>query len=249
MSQPDLKKIRNIGIISHIDAGKTTVSERILYYCGEIHKLGEVHDGMATMDWMAQEQDRGITITATSTTCRWNDTWINLIDTPGHIDFTIEVERSLRVLDGAVAIFSAVEGVQPQSESVWHQADRYNVPRICLINKMDRVGADYRAVMEQMEERLGARTVLMQLPVGEEGNFSSVIDLLKGVELSFDEDELGATVETRPMADEFLDDYAVAREALIEAAADYDDELLSDFLEGIDIAAERITPALRMGVL
>jgi len=249
MSQPALSQIRNIGIISHIDAGKTTVSERILYYSGEIHKLGEVHDGMATMDWMAQEQDRGITITATSTTCRWQDIWINLIDTPGHIDFTIEVERSLRVLDGAVAIFSAVEGVQPQSESVWHQADRYGVPRICLINKMDRVGADHRKVLEQMQERLGARTVLMQLPVGEEGDFHSVIDLLEGCELTFDEGDFGAAVACLPIADDLKKDVAEAREALVEAAADWDDELLADFLEGKAIAAERIRPALRKGVL
>jgi len=249
MSQPPLKHIRNIGIISHIDAGKTTVSERILYYCGEIHKLGEVHDGMATMDWMAQEQDRGITITATSTTCRWNETWINLIDTPGHIDFTIEVERSLRVLDGAVTIFSAVEGVQPQSESVWHQADRYNVPRICLINKMDRVGANYRAVLEQMKKRLGARPVLMQLPVGEEGDFASVVDLLRGVEVCFAEDELGAKVEHRPVPVELEEEYLAARDALVEAAADFDDDLLTDFLEGTEIEAERLIPALRSGVL
>ncbi len=249
MNQPALSQIRNIGIISHIDAGKTTVSERILYYSGEIHKLGEVHDGMATMDWMAQEQDRGITITATSTTCRWQDIWINLIDTPGHIDFTIEVERSLRVLDGAVAIFSAVEGVQPQSESVWHQADRYGVPRICLINKMDRVGADYRKVLEQMQERLGARVVLMQLPIGEEGDFHSVVDLLEGCELTFDEGEFGAAVVCLPIADDLKAEVADAREALVEAAADWDDELLADFLEGKTIAAERILPALRRGVL
>ncbi len=249
MSLPTLNQIRNIGIISHIDAGKTTVSERILYYCGEIHKLGEVHDGMATMDWMAQEQDRGITITATSTTCRWKDSWINLIDTPGHIDFTIEVERSLRVLDGAIAVFSAVEGVQSQSESVWHQADRYSVPRICLINKMDRVGADYRAVLEQMQDRLGARTVLMQLPLGEEGDFHSVVDLLNRCELSFDEEALGASFATVPVADDLSAAVAEAREALVEAAADWDDELLTDFLEGKEIPAERILPALRKGVL
>lgn len=249
MSQPALNKIRNIGIISHIDAGKTTVSERILYYCGEIHKLGEVHDGMATMDWMSQEQDRGITITATSTTCRWQDHWINLIDTPGHIDFTIEVERSLRVLDGAVVIFSAVEGVQPQSESVWHQANRYNVPRICLINKMDRVGADHQAVLKQMQERLGARPVLMQLPVGEEGDFHSVIDLVDGCELTFDEGELGAAVACLPITDAQKDAAAKAREAVVEAAADWDDDLLADFLDGKEIAAERIRPALRKGVL
>src|SRR6056297_1667913 len=176
MKSPNLEKIRNIGIISHIDAGKTTVSERFLYYAGEIHKLGEVHDGLATMDWMDQEQERGITITATSTTCFWKDIRINLIDTPGHIDFTIEVERSLRVLDGALTIFSAVEGVQPQSESVWHQASRYNIPRICLINKMDRIGADYRDVLRQIEERLHGRPALTQLPVGSEGEFSGLIE-------------------------------------------------------------------------
>jgi len=249
MNQPALNKIRNIGIISHIDAGKTTVSERILYYSGEIHKLGEVHDGMATMDWMSQEQDRGITITATSTTCRWQDIWINLIDTPGHIDFTIEVERSLRVLDGAIVIFSAVDGVQPQSESVWHQADRYNVPRICLINKMDRVGADHQAVLRQMQERLGARPVLMQLPVGEEGDFRSVIDLVDGCELTFDEGELGAAVACQPITDEQMASAAKAREAVVEAAADWDDELLADFLEGKEVVAERIRSALRKGVL
>src|SRR5512145_801907 len=189
MTHPPLDAIRNIGIISHIDAGKTTVSERILYYSGEIHRMGEVHDGLATMDWMEQEQERGITITATATTCRWRQWWINLIDTPGHIDFTIEVERSLRVLDGAVAIFSAVEGVQPQSESVWHQADRYRVPRLCLINKMDRIGADYAGVLTQMAERLGARPLLLQLPLGEEGGFHGVIDLLDEEALSFAEDD------------------------------------------------------------
>ena len=249
MSQSNLSQIRNIGIISHIDAGKTTVSERILFYCGEIHKLGEVHDGMATMDWMAQEQDRGITITATSTTCRWQETRINLIDTPGHIDFTIEVERSLRVLDGAIAIFSAVEGVQPQSELVWHQADRYNVPRICLINKMDRIGANYRVVLEQMQARLGARPILMQLPVGEEGEFRSVVDLLEEHELTFDENEFGAKVVCTPVANELKPAVAEAREALVEAAADWDDELLADFLDGKEIVAARIRPALRRGVL
>ncbi len=249
MSQPALKQIRNIGIISHIDAGKTTVSERILYYCGEIHRLGEVHDGLATMDWMAQEQDRGITITATSTSCRWRDIWINLIDTPGHIDFTIEVERSLRVLDGAVAIFSAVEGVQPQSESVWHQADRYGVPRICLINKMDRIGADYQAVLEQIRERLGARPVLMQLPLGEEGEFHGVVNLVDEVVQSFAEDDLGVAVASSAVPEELQKAVAAAREAVVEAAADWDDELLADFLEGREIAAERVLPALRKGVI
>lgn len=244
-----LEKIRNIGIISHIDAGKTTVSERFLYYTGEIHKLGEVHDGLATMDWMEQEQERGITITATSTTCFWNDLWINLIDTPGHIDFTIEVERSLRVLDGAVAIFSAVEGVQPQSESVWRQANRYQVPRICLINKMDRIGADHQAVLTQMAERLDAKPVLMQLPVGEEGDFAGVIDLVAMRQLLFSETDLGATVETTDVPEALLPAADEAREALVEAAADWDDELLDDFLEGREVSAGRLLEALRRGVL
>jgi len=249
MSQPDLKHIRNIGIISHIDAGKTTLSERILYYCGEIHKLGEVHDGMATMDWMAQEQARGITITATSTSCRWGETWINLIDTPGHIDFTIEVERSLRALDGAVIIFSAVEGVQPQSESVWRQANRYGVPRICMINKMDRVGADHRAVLEQMKQRLGARPVLMQLPLGEEGAFDGVVDLLTQRLTTFDDEALWVTVTSAEIPPALAEMAAVARESLVEVAADYDDALLADFLEGREPAAERVLKALRKGVL
>ena len=249
MSQPILNKIRNIGIISHIDAGKTTVSERILYYCGEIHKLGEVHDGMATMDWMSQEQERGITITATSTTCSWSDIRINLIDTPGHIDFTIEVERSLRVLDGAIAIFSAVEGVQPQSESVWHQADRYHVPRICLINKMDRIGADYEAVLEQMRERLGALPVLMQLPIGKEGGFERLIDLVDHSELTFDDNHLGASVACFPVSQEHYAATKKARETIIEVAADWDDELLADFLDGKDISGDRIRSALRKGVV
>src|SRR5664279_1223421 len=178
MDRPTLDLIRNIGIISHIDAGKTTVSERILYYSGETHKMGEVHEGEAVMDWMPQEQERGITITATATCCRWKSIWFNLIDTPGHIDFTIEVERSMRVLDGAVAIFSAVEGVQPQSESVWRQADRYRVPRVCFINKMDRIGADHEAVLLQMYAKLRAQPVLLQLPLGSEGGFFGVIDLI-----------------------------------------------------------------------
>jgi len=249
MKSPNLEKIRNIGIISHIDAGKTTVSERFLYYAGEIHKLGEVHDGLATMDWMDQEQERGITITATSTTCLWKDIRINLIDTPGHIDFTIEVERSLRVLDGALAIFSAVDGVQPQSESVWRQADRYHVPRICLINKMDRIGADYRAVLEQMGQRLNARPVLMQLPDGLENDFAGVIDLLEMRHLSFADADLGATVEVGDIPDDLRAAAVEAREALVEAAADWDDELIADFLEGREVSAKRLVQALRKGVL
>ena len=238
MPHPPLDSIRNIGIISHIDAGKTTVSERILFYTGETHKLGEVHNGEAVMDWMPQEQERGITITATATVCRWGGCWINLIDTPGHIDFTIEVERSLRVLDGAVAIFSAVEGVQPQSESVWRQADRYKVPRVCFINKMDRVGADYRQTLRQMEEKLGARPVPLQLPVGAEATFAGVVDLITEEFLTFSEADQGRTVERHPIPAEIAGDAATAREQILETAADFDDAILADFFATMD------TPAL-----
>ncbi len=247
---PDsISSIRNIGIISHIDAGKTTVSERILYYSGETHKMGEVHDGQAVMDWMPQEQERGITITATATSCRWGEFRINLIDTPGHIDFTIEVERSMRVLDGAVAIFSAVEGVQPQSESVWRQADRYGVPRICLINKMDRVGADYRQTLSQLETRLKARPVLLQLPIGEEGGFSGVIDLLSGEALLFDVSDLGSTVQRGPIPPGAAQEMEEARLKLTEAAADFDDAVMADFLDGKPVTAERLRSAIRRGTL
>jgi elongation factor G len=243
------ESIRNIGIISHIDAGKTTVSERILFYSGETHKMGEVHDGQAVMDWMPQEQERGITITATATTCHWGDVRINLIDTPGHIDFTIEVERSMRVLDGAVAIFSAVEGVQPQSESVWRQADRYAVPRICLINKMDRVGADHARTLAQMEERLGARPLLLQLPLGEEADFSGVIDLLEEQALLFDRGDLGKTMLRQPLPAESVEMVREERLRLTEALADFDDSILADFLEGRRVSSERLRLALRRGTL
>ena len=243
------EKLRNIGIISHIDAGKTTVSERILFYTGEIHKMGEVHDGMAVMDWMAQEQQRGITITATSTRCYWRDYTINLIDTPGHIDFTIEVERSLRALDGAVAIFSAVEGVQPQSESVWRQADRYRIPRLCLINKMDRIGADYRAALQDIEEKLHARPVLLQLPLGLEGNFHGVIDLVAGQALRFSEEDQGRTLMEEAIPEELREQAAAAREKIVEAAADFDDSILGDFLDGKAIDNTRLLAALRRGTV
>jgi len=249
MTNRYLDSIRNIGIISHIDAGKTTVSERILFYSGETHKMGEVHNGQAVMDWMPQEQERGITITATATTCSWEGFRINLIDTPGHIDFTIEVERSMRVLDGAVAIFSAVEGVQPQSESVWVQANRYTVPRICFINKMDRVGADYRQTLRQLETRLKARPVLLQLPIGEEGSFSGVIDLLNEEALFFDESDLGGTVLRGPIPSSALQEVAEARLKLTEAAADFDDGVMADFLDGKRVAEERLRSALRRGTL
>ncbi len=249
MANPDLNRIRNFGIISHIDAGKTTVSERILFYAGEIHKMGEVHDGMAVMDWMEQEQERGITITATATNCRWKDYTFNLIDTPGHIDFTIEVERSLRALDGAVAIFSAVEGVQPQSESVWRQADRYQVPRICLINKMDRIGADYQQVLEAMIKQLDATPLLLQLPLGDEEKFYGVIDLIAEKTILFTEDDQGQTLISGEIPEELREITQQQRERIIEAAADFDDQILDDFLDGKPIAAERLLPALRQGVI
>ncbi len=241
--------IRNIGIISHIDAGKTTVSERILYYSGETHKMGEVHEGAAVMDWMPQEQERGITITASATTCRWHDVTINLIDTPGHIDFTMEVERSMRVLDGAIAIFSAVEGVQPQSESVWRQAERYRVPRICFINKMDRLGADLGMVMARMEARLKVRPLLLQLPLGNESRFFGVIDLLTEEVVTFDEADQGRSVTRGPIPEAYREAAATARELIVEAAADFDDGVMADYLAGNAISAQRLLPPLRAAVL
>ncbi|HEY6871194.1 MAG TPA: elongation factor G [Geobacteraceae bacterium] len=249
MTTPSLDLIRNIGIISHIDAGKTTVSERILYYTGETHKIGEVHEGEAVMDWMPQEQERGITITATATTCRWGRHWINLIDTPGHIDFTIEVERSMRALDGAVAVFSAVEGVQPQSESVWRQSERYRVPRVCFVNKMDRVGADYLKCVAEIERKLHARPVLLQLPVGSEGTFAGVIDLIGGEMLTFADADLGKTEEHHPVPPELTEEARLARERLVEAAADFDDAILADFLAGAAVDAERLRRAIRAGTM
>ena len=249
MTIPQLDRIRNFGIISHIDAGKTTVSERILFYTGEIHKMGEVHDGMAVMDWMEQEQQRGITITATATRCQWNNHVFNLIDTPGHIDFTIEVERSLRALDGAVAIFSAVEGVQPQSESVWRQADRYQVPRICLINKMDRIGADHEQVLEALRTKLHARPVLLQLPIGNEEHFCGVIDLVRQQALYFEDTDLGKTWRTEEIPADMIDKTRLQREQLLEAAADVDDNILAAVLEGTPVGEAAIIAALRRGVV
>ena len=249
MTTPQLDRIRNFGIISHIDAGKTTVSERILFYTGEIHKMGEVHDGMAVMDWMEQEQQRGITITATATRCQWNNHVFNLIDTPGHIDFTIEVERSLRALDGAVAIFSAVEGVQPQSESVWRQANRYQVPRICLINKMDRIGADHEQVLEALRNKLNAHPLLLQLPIGTEEHFQGVIDLIHQQAIYFDDADLGQARQIGDIPAEMTATVQQQRELLLEAAADFDDGILADFLDGKQIDPQRLLCALRTGVL
>ena len=243
-----LEKIRNIGIMAHIDAGKTTTTERILYYAGRTHKLGEVHEGTAVMDWMVQEQERGITITSAATTCYWKDHRINIIDTPGHVDFTVEVERSLRVLDGAIAVFCAVGGVEPQSETVWRQADKYRVPRIAYINKMDRTGADFFRAIEMMRERLGARPVPVQLPLGMEENFQGIIDLLEMNALVYT-DELGATFEHRPIPEEYRGQAEEYREKLIEAIADHDDEILHWYLEGQPIPKERLIKAIRAATI
>ncbi|HZP45245.1 MAG TPA: elongation factor G [Candidatus Binataceae bacterium] len=244
-----IERVRNIGIMAHIDAGKTTTTERILYYTGITYKIGEVHEGTATMDWMVQEQERGITITSAATTCFWRDHRINIIDTPGHVDFTIEVERSLRVLDGAVAVFCAVGGVEPQSETVWRQADKYRVPRIAFINKMDRVGADYQRVVEEIREKLKARPLLIQLPIGVEERFRGIIDLIEPRALVWDEDRLGANFRVEPVPPEMADEVAQAREKLIEALADHDDRLMELYLEGETPEPAMLRRALRAATL
>ncbi|MBN2223688.1 MAG: elongation factor G [Deltaproteobacteria bacterium] len=244
-----LKRIRNIGIISHIDAGKTTVTERILYYTGVSYKIGEVHDGQAVMDWMPQEQERGITITSATTTCRWRENEIHIIDTPGHVDFTIEVERSLRVLDGAIAIFSAVEGVEPQSETVWHQADRYHVPRIAFVNKMDRIGADLFAVLDMIVEKLGVKPLLMQLPIGTETDFTGVVDLITMKSYTFSQEDLGVTINAVDVAEAIKSEAIKMREKIIEAAADMEDGLAEKYLEDGELSSEEIQAALRKGVV
>jgi elongation factor G len=223
--------MRNIGIAAHIDAGKTTTTERILYYTGRTHKLGEVHEGTAIMDWMEQEQERGITITSAATTCFWRDIQINIIDTPGHVDFTAEVERSLRVLDGAVAVFDAVAGVQPQSETVWRQADKYNVPRICFINKMDRVGADFFHSMETIVSRLKCNPVAIQLPVGAEDQFKGIIDLVQMKARIWRDETLGAEYDEVEIPEELLEQAQNYREKMIEAVAEHDDTLFEKFIE------------------
>ena len=233
--ETSLEQVRNIGIMAHIDAGKTTTTERILFYTGRSHKMGEVHHGTAQMDWMEQEQARGITITSAATTCFWRDHQINIIDTPGHVDFTVEVERSLRVLDGAIALFSAVEGVEAQSETVWRQAERYHVPRIAFVNKMDRTGADFYSVLEQMEERLGARPIAFQIPLGAEEHFVGVIDLLRQTAILYDDETLGAEFREGPIPAELADEVANARETLLEAIVEEDDELAMLYLEGEEV--------------
>jgi len=244
-----LERYRNIGIMAHIDAGKTTTTERILYYTGRSYKIGEVHDGNATMDWMEQEQERGITITSAATTCFWNDHRINIIDTPGHVDFTIEVERSLRVLDGAVAVFDSVAGVEPQSETVWRQADRYNVPRVCFVNKMDRVGADYFRCVDMIADRLGAQTLVIQLPIGSEADFSGIVDLIAMEAVTWKDETLGAEFDRGEVPGDLAEQAAVYREKLIELAVEQDDAAMEAYLEDGKIDVATLKKCVRAGTV
>ncbi len=244
-----LGSYRNIGIMAHIDAGKTTTTERILYYTGRSHKIGEVHEGNATMDWMEQEQERGITITSAATTCMWNSHRINIIDTPGHVDFTIEVERCLRVLDGAVAVFDGVAGVEPQSETVWRQADKYDVPRICFVNKMDRMGANFDRCVEMIVDRLGAKPLVLQLPIGAEADFTGVVDLLENRAIVWSSEELGAKFEYTAIPESLAVRAAEARSSLIETAVEMNDELMESYLDGKEPSIDEIKSCIRKGVL
>ena len=243
-----LERTRNIGIMAHIDAGKTTTTERILFYTGKTHKIGEVHDGGATMDWMAQEQERGITITSACTTCFWNNNRINIIDTPGHVDFTVEVQRSLKVLDGAVTVLAAKGGVQPQTETVWRQADKYSVPRMVYVNKMDTTGADFMLCVEQMKKRLRANPVCVQLPVGAEDNFQGIVDLIK-MRAFIHKDDLGKEIEETDIPADMVDMANEYRTKMIEAAAEQDEELMMKYLEGEELSEEEIKKGLRMGTI
>ena len=244
-----LSLTRNIGIIAHIDAGKTTTSERILYYSGKVHKIGEVHDGTATMDWMVQEQERGITITSAATTCFWNGHQVNIIDTPGHVDFTVEVERSLRVLDGAVGVFCSVGGVQPQSETVWRQANKYQVPRVAFVNKMDRMGANFEQVLAELKSKLKAPAVAVQLPIGAAETFSGVIDLVKMCAYRFSEDDMGSQVERVEIPVELAAKAEDARAQLIETVADVDEMLLEAYMENSDVSEDLIKEAIRRATI
>ena len=247
--QTPLEKTRNIGIMAHIDAGKTTATERILYYTGITHKLGEVHEGTAVMDWMEQEQERGITITSAATTCFWNDIRINIIDTPGHVDFTAEVERSLRVLDGAIAILGAVEGVEPQTEAVWRQADKYSVPRIVFVNKMDRVGADFEGCLEQLRSKLHATPVAVQLPLGAEDAFTGIIDLIEEKAYVYKDETLGADYDVSEIPPQYLEKAHRFREQLIETLGEVDDHILEKYVHGERVSSEEIRSALRRGTI
>ena len=244
-----IEKVRNIGIMAHIDAGKTTTTERILFYTGKLHSLGEVHDGAATMDWMEQEKERGITITSAATTCYWRDHQINIIDTPGHVDFTVEVERSLRVLDGAVALFCAVGGVEPQSETVWRQADKYKVPRIAFVNKMDRTGADFYNAVQMMKDRFGANAVPINLPIGEGDMFSGVIDLISFKARMYHEETFGATFDEIEIPKDLMEIANKYRTEMLEAVSDVDDTLLEKYLEGKEISEDEIKKVLRKATI
>ncbi|MCL5258995.1 MAG: GTP-binding protein, partial [Firmicutes bacterium] len=243
-----LERTRNIGIAAHIDAGKTTCTERILFYTGRTHKIGEVHDGAATMDWMVQEQERGITITSAATACTWRDTRVNIIDTPGHVDFTVEVERSLRVLDGLVAIFDSVAAVQPQSETVWRQANKYNVPRIIFVNKMDRMGADFFNAVYKIRERLGGNATPIQVPVGAEDSFKGIVDLFTMKKVLYS-DDIGSTMAEEEVDGELRELAMVWRKALVEAIAEQDDELLEMFFDGKELPVDRMKTALRKATI
>ena len=254
MKKLDLKYLRNIGISAHIDAGKTTTTERILYYTGIVHKIGEVHDGAATMDWMEQEQERGITITSAATTTEWlfkdQPYQVNIIDTPGHVDFTVEVERSLRVLDGAVALYCSVGGVEPQSETVWRQMTRYNVPRIGFVNKMDRAGADFFKVVKMVDEMLNGNPVPLQVPIGAEDKFRGVVDLIQNKAIIWNEEDMGMTFTEVPIPEDLVEEVEEWREKLVEAVAEYDDALLEKFFEDPDsITAEELIAAIRAATI
>src|SRR5271166_5833290 len=245
----ELRFTRNIGIMAHIDAGKTTTTERILFYTGKSHRMGEVHDGNTVMDWMEQEQERGITITAAATTCFWKDYRVNIIDTPGHVDFTIEVERSLRVLDGAIAVFDGVNGVEPQSETVWRQADKYKVPRICFINKMDRVGADFYRAVDTIVDRLKARPVAIQIPVGAEDQFRGIVDLVKMKAVLWRDETLGAKFDVVDIPADLLEKAKTYREQMIEAVSEFDDTLFEKFINGEPLSVDEIKAGIRKATI
>ncbi|GAF37685.1 translation elongation factor G [Lentilactobacillus farraginis DSM 18382 = JCM 14108] len=244
-----LEKTRNIGIMAHIDAGKTTTTERILYYTGKIHKIGETHDGASQMDWMPQEQERGITITSAATTAQWKDHRINIIDTPGHVDFTVEVERSLRVLDGAIAVLDAQAGVEPQTETVWRQASDYDVPRIVFVNKMDKIGANFDFSVKSIADRLNAKPLAIQMPIGAEDQFEGVIDLVEMKADLYDEDKLGTEWDTVDVPDEYKEEADKRREQLIETVADVDDDIMDKYLEGEEISTPELKAAIRKATL
>ena len=244
-----LQDYRNIGIMAHIDAGKTTTTERILFYTGVSHKIGEVHDGAATMDWMEQEQERGITITSAATTCFWNDYRINIIDTPGHVDFTIEVERSLRVLDGAVAVFDSVAGVEPQSETVWRQADKYNVPRMCFVNKMDRMGANFFRCVDMIKDRLGSNALVVQYPIGSEAEYKGHVDLVKNVAIVWEDEEMGANYAEVAIPEDIAEDVAKFRTEMIDMLLEQDDDAMEAYLEGEEPSIEKMKELIRKGTI